>query len=456
MSANATKKAASRKAPKKTGKRTSRAISERVAIVAGLRTPFVKSSTLYKELRALDMGAAVVKELVSRINLDPSEIDQLVYGQVVPSTEAPNIAREVVLALDLPRNVDAYSVTRACATGTQSLVNGAQAILTGDADVVITGGADSLSKPPITYSDRFTDALMEANSAKTPMAKARAFLDLKPKDLLPKPPALKELSTGLTMGQSAEKMAQENGISREAQDAFALGSHRKASRAWEEGIYAREVMAWPVPPHFSDVSERDTLIRADSTLEQLTKLKPVFDRRYGSVTAGNSSPLTDGATALVLMRESKAKALGYTPLAFVKSWGFAALDPAWQLLMGPAFASPVALDRAGMKLSDIDLVDMHEAFAAQVLSNMQAFGSAVWAEKYLGRGEAIGEIDESKLNIYGGSIALGHPFAATGARQGAHYGLRAASPRWWHSTHYSMRCGRSGVPRSFWKLELEI
>ncbi|MFW6369163.1 MAG: acetyl-CoA C-acyltransferase FadI [Myxococcota bacterium] len=389
----------------------------RAAIVGGLRTPFLKAGSLYKNLTPLDLGKAVVTELVQRMDLDPEEIDHLVYGQVVPSPSAPNIAREIVLNTALPPKIEAYSISRACVTGAQALVNATQSILSDDADVVICGGADSLSRPPITYSDAMIDVLMKASRARDPMSKAKAFLDLKPKDLVPNPPALREMSTGLTMGQSAEKMAKENGISREEQDAFALRSHQRAAEGWEKGIFADEVMHFPVPPKYKDVAEKDNLVRPDTTIEKLARLGPSFDRAHGTITAGNSSPLTDGAAALVVMSEEKAKALGYEPLAFVKSWGFAGLDPAWQLLMGPSFATPKALDKVGMKLSDIDLIDMHEAFSAQMLSNMQAFASKEWAKKWLGRDETIGEIPPDKLNIYGGSISLGHPFAATGARQ---------------------------------------
>jgi acetyl-CoA acyltransferase len=231
------------------------------------------------------------------------------------------------------------------------------------------------------------------------------------------PPAIAERSTGETMGDSAEKMAKQNGISRQDQDAYAVASHEKSIAAWESGVYDAEVMPFPVPPWYDTIVERDTIPRDDSTMEKLAGLKPVFDRKYGSVTAANSSPLTDGASAVLLMSEDSARAMGYTPRAFIRSYAFAALDPNWQLLMGPSLATPIALDRAGMKLSDIDLVDMHEAFAAQVLSNVRAFASTTFAREYLGRDEAIGEIDEESFNIYGGSIALGHPFGATGARQ---------------------------------------
>lgn len=389
----------------------------RVAIVHGLRTPFVKSGTVFKHLRAVDLGKAVVAELVERAAIDPSLIDRLVYGSVVADPQAPNIAREVVLATGLPRSVDAYSVSRACATSTQALVDAAQAILVGDADVCVVGGAESLSRVPITVSDALADALMSANAAKEPFAKAKAFADLSAKDLLPKAPSIKEVSTGLSMGESAEKMAKENGIARTDQDKLALRSHQKAFAAWESGIYAQEVMHLQIPPSYENTVVRDGIVRADTTLEKLASLSPVFDRTYGSVTAGTSSPLTDGASALLVMSEQRAAELGYTPLAFVRSWAFTALDPSWQLLMGPAFAAPIALERAEASLADMDIVDMHEAFAAQVLSNLYGFRSMEFNDRYRGGKAPLGEVPEEKLNLFGGSISLGHPFAATGARQ---------------------------------------
>ncbi|GMQ86270.1 MAG: acetyl-CoA C-acyltransferase FadI [Acidimicrobiia bacterium] len=389
----------------------------RVAIVDGLRTPFVKSGKEFKDVSTLELGSAVVTELLARSGLDGDQVDRVVYGTVVHDVASPNIAREIVLACDMPQSVDAYSVTRACATSAQSFVDGAQSILLGDADIVITGGADSLSKPPITYSDGFVDALMDANAAKDVPGKVKAFAALRPKDLAPRPPAIAERSTGVTMGDSAELMAKDNGITRQAQDEFALRSHQKAVEAWEKGIYDDEVMAFHVGPDYRVTVDRDTIPRADTSLEKLAELKPVFDRKYGSVTAGNSSPLTDGASALLLMDTKVAHKLGFVPKAFLRSWGFAALDPNWQLLMGPSFATPIALDKAGLTLGDIDVIDMHEAFAAQVLSNTQAFASDEWAKKRLGRDKAIGKIPDDKFNLYGGSISLGHPFAATGARQ---------------------------------------
>jgi len=389
----------------------------RVAIVDGLRTPFAKSGTVYRDLSSLQLANAVVTELMQRAGIEGDQIDEVVFGTVIGDVASPNIAREIVLSCDMPQSVDAYSVTRACATSTQAFVSAAQSILLGDADIAIAGGVDTLSRPPVLYSDTFVDALMEANAAKDVPSKVKAFTRLRPKDLAPRPPAIADRSTGKSMGESAEDMAKLNGISREAQDAFALRSHQRAVEAWEKGVFDDEVMAVPIPPGYTTTVTQDNIPRADTSIEKLAKLRPVFDRRYGTVTAGNSSPLTDGAAALLVMEEKTAERLGFVPKAFLRSWAFAAIDPNWQLLMGPAFATPIALERAGLTLDDIDVIDMHEAFSAQILSNLQAFASADFAEERLGMDHAIGEIDMDRFNLYGGSISIGHPFAATGARQ---------------------------------------
>jgi acetyl-CoA acyltransferase len=390
---------------------------QRVAVVAGLRTPFAKQWSAYREVSALDLANIVVSELLQRVDLDPREIQQVVYGQVVPSVEAPNIAREIVLATGMPKSIEAYSVSRACATSYQSTVNVAEAIMAGAIDTGVAGGADSTSNVPITVSKRLAEALMAATKARSIGERMQAFAGIRPRDLAPVPPAIKEFSTGLSMGDSAEKMAKENHISREAQDELAHRSHSLAAKAWAEGKLDDEVMEVFVPNRFKEAIREDNLVRKDSAIEKYAKLKPAFDRKHGTVTAANSSPLTDGASALLLMREDKAKALGFDALGFIRSYAFAALDPAGQLLMGPSYASPLALARARVKLSDLDLIDMHEAFAAQILSNTQAFESAEWAQKHLGRSEKIGDIDWDKFNVTGGSISIGHPFAATGARQ---------------------------------------
>lgn len=390
---------------------------ERVAIVAGLRTPFAKQWTAYRDTSAQELGKLAVAELMTRVGIDPNEVEQCVYGQVVPSVHAPNIAREIVLGTGLPRDIEAYSVSRACATSYQSATSIVDAIATGTIDCGIAGGADSASDVPITVSKRLQVALIEASKARSFQDRIKAFASLGLKDLAPVPPAIKEPSTGLTMGESAEKMAKENSISRQAQDELALRSHSLAAKAWAEGKFADEVMEVYVPDRYEDAIREDNLVREDGELAKYAKLKPVFDRKHGTITAANASPLTDGASALLLMREDKAKALGVDILGFVRSYAYAALDPAGQMLMGPSYATPKALDRAGITLADLELVDMHEAFAAQVLSNTQAFESKQWAQDHLGRDEAIGEIDWDKFNVNGGSIAIGHPFAATGARQ---------------------------------------
>jgi len=392
---------------------------DRVAIVAGVRTPFAKQGTAFRNLTALDLGKLAVAELLSRTAIKPSEINQLVYGQVIPAIAVPNIAREIVLGVDLPRSIEAYSVSRACTTSYQSTVNVAEAIMAGVIDVGIAGGADSASDVPMVTSKRLTEALLSASRAKGLGGKLASFKGVSAQDLLPIPPALKEPSTGLTMGESAEKMAKENGISRAAQDEFAHRSHTLAAQAWADGRYARDVMTTYVAPKYEGFSE-DNLVRKDSTLDGYSKLRPVFDRKFGTITAGNSSPLTDGASALLIMRESRAKSLGYQPLGFIKSYAFTAVDPTEQLLMAPAYAAPLALDRAELKLKNMDLVDLHEAFAAQVLSNTQALESDLFAREKLGRDKKVGTLDWERVNVLGGSLAVGHPFAATGARQILH------------------------------------
>jgi acetyl-CoA acyltransferase len=388
----------------------------RVAIVAGLRTPFTKAGTALKNMRTVDLGTAVVKELVQRSEIDPKLITLCVYGQVVPTLDWLNIAREVVLRSGLPKDIEAFSVSRACATSLQAMTSAAEAILSGQHDVAVVGGADSMSDVPLGVSKPLTQALMEAQKGKTVVDRFKPFTKLSAKDVVPPTPGFsKEPTTNETMGEAAEKMAKLNGITREEQDAIALRSHQNASRAWSDGTYAAEVMH-VLPPPFDAPVERDNLVRADTSLEALSKLSPVFDRRHGTITAGNASPLTDGASALLVMRESTARSLGYSPLGFLRSWAYAAVDPSWQLLMAPVFAVPKALERARMTLGQMDLVDMHEAFAAQVASNLQALASRKFAAERMGRSDAVGEIDPKKLNVNGGSIAIGHPFAATGAR----------------------------------------
>ncbi|MGR6034464.1 MAG: acetyl-CoA C-acyltransferase FadI [Candidatus Nitrosoglobus sp.] len=386
-------------------------------VVAGLRTPFAKRQTAFKNFSPLDLGKLVCAELLERVDLDPKIVDQIVFGQVIPSIQAPNVAREIVLGIGIPPEITAYTVSKACITSYQTTVNVLQAIQEGAIECGIAGGTESASDVPIMVSKPLQDALHKASSVKTIAKRLAAFRKLSLPDLLPRPPAIAEPSTGETMGEAAERMAKENGISREAQDEFARRSHQRAAQAWREGKFADEVMAVHIAPDFKETLVEDNLLRPESDMATYAKLKPVFDKKYGTVTAGNSSPLTDGASALLLMNEAKAKALGMPILGKIRSYAFAALDPFDQLLLGPAYATPIALERAGMTLADMDLIDMHEAFAATVLSTIQAFESTIFAREKLNRSQPIGEVDWDKLNVNGGSIAMGHPFAATGTRE---------------------------------------
>jgi acetyl-CoA acyltransferase len=388
---------------------------DRIAVVAGLRTPFAKMATAFHGVPAVELGQMVVNEMLARHDVPVSEIEQLVYGQVVQMPEAPNIAREIVLATGMNVNTDAYSVSRACATSFQSIASVSQAMVAGDVSVAVAGGADSTSVSPIGVSKRLARALVDLQKARTLGQRWAIIRKLGLKDLMPVPPAVAEYSTGLSMGQTAEQMAKTHGITREEQDAFAHRSHQLAAEQWRSGVLANEVMTTYSQP-FKSAFSQDNNVRMDSKLAGYSKLRPVFDRQYGSVTAATSTPLTDGASAVLMMTESKAKAMGYTPLGYIKSYGFSAIDVWQDMLMGPSHATPIALDRAGMALADLDLIDMHEAFAAQTLSNVKMFASKKFAEEKLNRANAIGEIDMDKFNLMGGSLAYGHPFAATGTR----------------------------------------
>ncbi len=374
----------------------------RAVVVGGWRTPFVKAGTDFARLDVLDLAKAATGEALARAELVPKDVDEIVYGNVSRPVAYHNLAREIVLALDLPRGIPAHTVGMACASACVAITTGADHIAVGTADVVLAGGAESLSNVPITYSPELARAVVCASQARTLPAKVASFAELRLADLAPIAPGIRETSTGLTMGQAAERMVAINAIPRQEQDRWALRSHARAARGWDDGRLAGEV----VPVYLDGHSvTTDGHIRRDSTIEKLAGLPPVFDREHGTITAGNSSPLTDGAATVVLMSEERAKALGHQPLAAIRSYAYAAVDPADQLLIAPAYAIPVALERASLSLADIELVEMHEAFAAQVLSTFRVL------EK-----NGAGSIDEDRVNVMGGSIALGHPFGATGAR----------------------------------------
>jgi acetyl-CoA acyltransferase len=387
----------------------------KAVIVEGVRTPFARAGTAFKDLTAIDLGVVAVRELLARAEFRGDEVDELVYGTVVHDPHAPNIAREVGLAT-LPPHVPATTVSRACATSNQAITDAANLIEVGVAEVVVAGGAESLSHIPIMVSKGLSEILVRASKAKSLGDRVRTLASIRPRDLIPRQPQIAEPTTGETMGEAAERMAKENGIAREDQDAWALRSHRLAAAGTDDGRLTAELARVYVPPAFDEVVSRDNGIRSDTSAEKLAALKPVFDRRHGSVTAGNASPLTDGASAVLLMNEDRARAEGRTVLGRLRSYAYAALDPGTQLLQGPVFATPVALKRAGIAMSDIGLMEMHEAFAAQVLSNLQWLDSDRVARERLGLARKVGHPDLDRINVMGGSVAIGHPFGATGGR----------------------------------------
>jgi acetyl-CoA acyltransferase len=387
----------------------------RAVIVAGVRTPFVKAFGDYLQLDTIALGVAATGALIKRSEVAVRDIDAIVWGGVILPGLAPNVGREIALDLDLPRSVEAMTVTRACASGLQAITTAVSAIERGDSEVMIAGGSDSTSNAELKLPQKVVHALAPLAFGKaTPSDMLGVLSNLMPiSEILPRMPKIAERTTGQVMGEAAEEMARRNEIPRQAQDELAARSHHRAAKAIESGRFDDEVA--PLETRDGRWVHADGLVRADTSVEKLAKLRPVF-AKDGTLTAGNSSPLTDGAAAVLLMSEDKAKALGFTPRAAFRSWSYVGVDPADQLLMGPALAIPKALERAGMKLSDVDVVDMHEAFAAQVLSVLKMLGSRSFARERLGRDKAVGQIDPARLNVHGGSLALGHPFGATGAR----------------------------------------
>lgn len=399
-----------------TRKRATTSSARRAVVVGGARTPFVKAFKDYLHLDTIDLGAAAVKALLARHPLPREALDAVVWGGVILPGASPNVGREIVLDLNLPHSVEARTVTRACASGLQAIADAVASIERGEADVVIAGGSDSTSNAELKLPQKVVRTLgpvLMGGKAK-PLDYLQVLAQLAPfHDILPRMPRIAERTTGEVMGEAAERMATRNGISREAQDAFAVRSHHRAAAAQAAGHFDDEVA--PIEVSSGRMVYADGLIRAETSEAAMAKLRPVFSRD-GTITAANASPLTDGAAAVLLMTEEKARDLGFTPLAAFRSFAWSGVDPADQLLMGPALAMPKALERAGLTLADADLVDMHEAFAAQVLSVLKMLESDAFARERLGRDKAVGAIDPERLNVNGGSLAIGHPFGATGAR----------------------------------------
>ncbi len=384
-------------------------------LVDGYRIPFQRSGTRYLDLMAYDMGRMALKGLLHRTSLDPATVDRVVMGCVIQDVNTSNVARESALAAGIPNHVPAFTVTMACISSNQAITSGVDLIRGGQADIVIAGGTETLSDTPIRVKRSVRKKLFKARKYKSPAEYLQLLKGLSPSDLIPEAPSISEYSTGEVMGESADKLAAMFGVSREEQDQYALRSHRRAAAAREDGRLDKELIPATPPPDFEPVTT-DNTIRDDSTMEKLSSLSPVFVKPYGTVTAGNSSPLTDGASATLLMDADTAEEHGSPPKAALRHYTYVAQDPGRELLLGPAYAIPQLLGTAGLTLDDIDVIELHEAFAGQVLAVLNALESKKFAREKLNGADPVGPVPMEKLNTRGGSISLGHPFGATGAR----------------------------------------
>ena len=386
-----------------------------VVIVAGLRTPFVKANGALKSFAAYDLTARVIREMMMRTDFPAERIDEVIIGNVIQDAEGANMARIATILGGLPQHIPAMTVNRNCASGMEAIALAFDKIRFGQAKVVLAGGAESMSSIPVfSYSRELSEILMSAAKAKTPAQRVQTLSQLRPNHLKPNVINQNDPLADMTMGQTAEVLAKEFKISRADQDAFAYASHQKAVAAKDK--LAQEIMPVIVPDYEGKglaVTE-DIGPRADTTIEALAKLKPVFDRDFGTVTAGNASPVTDGAAVVLMMDAETAAEMGLKPLGKLRAYASAGLE-AHRMGLGPAYVAPKVLKAAGVSLKDMDLIEINEAFAAQVIANEICFASPAFADK-LGLSGPIGEIDRNKLNVNGGAIALGHPLGASGAR----------------------------------------
>lgn len=389
-----------------------------VVIVEGVRTPFVKAGMNLKDIHPVELGRVALTELIARAELDVNEVDEVIIGNMGSPSDSVNISRVIALRSGLPLKTSAYTVHRNCASALESITSGYEKVKSGTMDVVIAGGTESMSQMPLLFTKKFQDIFGEFAFAKTFGKKLAALKKMRLKYLKPRISVIEGLTDpieGIHMGQTAEVLAREFGISRKSQDEFAVLSHHRAASAQKKGRLREEMAPVFTPPKFKDVIFEDVGMRADQTVEKLHKLKPYFDRKYGSVTVGNSCPITDGAAMVLLMSREKAESLGYRDFVSIRSYAFAGLEPK-RMGLGPVYSTPIALKRGGLSMRDMGLIEINEAFSAQVLACLKAFGSREFAREKLGLGEALGDVNPDKLNVNGGAIALGHPTGATGTR----------------------------------------
>ncbi|HVA56070.1 MAG TPA: acetyl-CoA C-acetyltransferase [Gammaproteobacteria bacterium] len=388
-----------------------------IAVIGGLRIPFCRNNTQYMRLGNLEMLSAAIKGLVDKYNLKGEILGDAAAGAVMKHSRDWSMTREAVLSSGLHPHTPAHNLDRACGTSLSTTIELGTRIAVGELDSAIAAGVDSASDVPIVFGRHYQQILLDLNRARGFGQRLKAISRWRPSDLKPHFPAVTESRTGLSMGQSCELMAKEWTLTQKEQDELAYASHMKAAAAWKEGFYSDLVMPF-------NGAERDNTVRPDTTLEKLAKLRPVFDKtNSGTLTAGNSTPLTDGASAVLLASDEWAKSHGIPVQAYLTHFAVSAVDFSSVsgiyregLLMAPTYAVPKMLDAAGLRLQDFDFYEIHEAFAAQVLCTLKAWESADYCKTRLGRKEPLGSIDRNKLNVKGGSVALGHPFGATGGR----------------------------------------
>ncbi|MEZ4880364.1 MAG: acetyl-CoA C-acyltransferase, partial [Chitinophagales bacterium] len=386
----------------------------KVVFIEGTRTPFLRSGTDYMDLMSYQLGQFAIKGLLDRTGIDVDMIDRVIYGNVISNVKTENVAREAAVTAGVPVKAPCNTVKQACISANQAIANAVDSIQLGRSEVIIAGGTDCTSDTPIGYSKDMRKKLFQAQKLKTPMEYAKFATTLRPNDFLPDRPAVQEFITGRTMGQDCEILAQKFGVTREEQDELAAASHQNAAKAFEKGLLS-DIVEVQLPPKFKAI-DRDNGVRGDSTVEKMAKLKPAFDKFVGTITAANASFLTDGASAVLLTSEDKAKEMGLTPKAEIVDYEFSGQDLYEELLLGPAYAIARLLKKHNLTIADIDVFEIHEAFAGQVLANLKALESDEWCQKHIGLDKAVGKVPKNKLNTWGGSLAIGHPFGATGGR----------------------------------------
>ena len=402
-------------APETTTPNNGNSNSDVPVIIDGVRTPFLRSNGAFSNFMAYDLGRLAISGLMGKTGLSPKEVDQVIYGIVVPDPSTPNIARECMLGAGLSDSTPAHTVSMACITSNMAATTAADQIRLGKCKTAVIGGVDHMSDPPIRVSRNLRQALIRLQKAKSPAQVFGQIRKLSFKDLMPQVPSITEFSNGLTMGQGCERMAMAMGATRAESDEFAARSHQLAFKAQKEGVYEGDIIPIKVPPKFALV-DQDNGPRGDTTVESLSKLRPAFDKKFGIVTAGSASFLTDGASAVLMMGKKHAEKLNYQPLAILKDYVFKAGDPKDEMLLGPALAIPDLLAQNNLTTADIDVWEIHEAFAAQVLGCQYALENNNYCVNNLNLKKSFGKIDENILNVAGGAISIGHPVGASGAR----------------------------------------